>query len=168
MPRSGVARPHERPSRISLMPSNRAAAVSVPDAAAAAQRTTPVELFWDLVFVFAVTRVTTLLYKDLTWAGFGRAMLVLALVWWAWSAFVWATNARDPNDLPVRGVLFVAMILTFIVALSLPQAFGQDATVFAVAYAGVRLLHLALYVEASRRGDASLAAIAGFAVTVAI
>ena len=62
------------------MPSDRAAALSVPDAAAAAQRTTPVELFWDLVFVFAVTRVTTLLYKDLTWAGFGRAMLVLAVV----------------------------------------------------------------------------------------
>jgi low temperature requirement protein LtrA len=142
--------------------------VPAPDAAAAEQRTTPAELFWDLVFVFAVTQVTTLLYKDLSWAGFGRAMLVLALVWWAWSAFVWATNAHDPNDPPVRGVLFVAMILTFIVALALPKAFGEEAMVFAVAYAGVRLLHLALYVEASRRGDASLAAIAGFAVTVAI
>jgi low temperature requirement protein LtrA len=142
--------------------------VSAPDAATAEQRTTPAELFWDLVFVFAVTQVTTLLYKDLSWAGFGRAMLVLALVWWAWSAFVWATNAHDPNDPPVRGVLFAAMILTFIVALALPNAFGEEATVFAVAYAGVRLLHLALYVEASRRGDASLAAIAGFAVTVAI
>jgi low temperature requirement protein LtrA len=142
--------------------------VSAPDAAAGEQRTTPAELFWDLVFVFAVTQVTTLLYKDLTWAGFGRAMLVLALVWWAWSAFVWATNEHDPNDPPVRGVLFVAMILTFIVALALPNAFGEEATMFASAYAGVRLLHLALYVEASRRGDASLAAIAAFAVTVAI
>jgi len=150
------------------MPSDRAAALSVPDAAAAAQRTTPVELFWDLVFVFAVTRVTTLLYKDLTWAGLGRAMLVLALVWWAWSAFVWMTNAHDPNDPAVRGVLFVAMILTFLVALSLPKAFGQEATVFALAYAGVRFLHLGLYVDASRRGNASLAAIAGFATTVAI
>ena len=150
------------------MPSDRAAALSVPDAAAAAQRTTPVELFWDLVFVFAVTRVTTLLYKDLTWAGFGRAMLVLAVVWWAWSAFVWMTNAHDPNDPAVRGVLFVAMILTFLVALSLPKAFGQEATVFALAYAGVRFLHLGLYVDASRRGNASLAAIAGFATTVAI
>jgi low temperature requirement protein LtrA len=142
--------------------------VSVPDAAAAEQRTTPAELFWDLVFVFAVTQVTTLLYKHLSWAGFGRAMLVLALVWWAWSAFVWATNARDPNDLPVRSVLFVAMIFTFIVALSLPEAFGEDATVFALAYAGVRVLHLGLYVDASRRGNASVAAIAGFAVTVGI
>jgi low temperature requirement protein LtrA len=140
--------------------------VPAPDAAAAEQRTTPAELFWDLVFVFAITQVTLLLYEDLSWAGFGRAMLVLALVWWSWSAFVWATNAHDPNDPPVRGVLFLAMILTFIVALSLPQAFGEQATVFALAYTGVRLLHLGLYVDASRRGQASLAAIAGFAVTV--
>ena len=141
--------------------------VSVVDAAAAEQRTTPAELFWDLVFVFAVTQVTTLLYKELSWAGFGRAMLVLTLVWWAWSGFVWATNDLDPNDLRVRGVLFVAMILTFIVALSLPTAFKAEATVFALAYAGVRFLHLGLYVESSRRGNASVAAMVGFAVTVA-
>jgi low temperature requirement protein LtrA len=76
--------------------------VSVPDAAAAEQRATPAELFWDLVFVFCVTQVTTLLYDDLSWSGFGRVMLVLALVWWAWSAFVWVTNAHDPNDTPIR------------------------------------------------------------------
>jgi low temperature requirement protein LtrA len=50
------------------------------------RRTSPVELLWDLVFVFAVTQVTALLASDLSWAGFGRSMLVLALVWWAWSA----------------------------------------------------------------------------------
>jgi low temperature requirement protein LtrA len=141
----------------------------MPDPGAAAeQRTTPVELFWDLVFVFAVTQVSTLLYHDLSWAGLGRAMLVLALVWWAWSAFVWATNAHDPDDPPVRAVLFAAIILTFVVALAIPGAFGDEATVFVVAYAGVRFLHLGLYVDASRRGNASLAAIAGFSVTVAI
>jgi low temperature requirement protein LtrA len=142
--------------------------VSVSDAGSAEQRTTPAELFWDLVFVFAVTQVTTLLYEDLSWAGFGRAMLVLALLWWAWSAFVWATNDLDANDLLVRGALFAAMILTFIVALSLPAAFGEEGTVFALAYAGVRFLHLGLYVRSSRRGNASAAAIAGFAGTVAL
>ena len=142
--------------------------MSVPDATAAQQRTTPAELLWDLVFVFAVTQVTTLLYNDLSWTGFGRAMLVLALVWWAWSGFVWATNDLDPNDLPVRSVLFVAMILTFIVGLSLPMAFGEKGTVFALAYGGVRFLHFGLYVESSRRGGASLTAIAGFGATVAI
>jgi low temperature requirement protein LtrA len=132
------------------------------------RRTAPVELFWDLVFVFAVTQVSTLLAHDLSWAGFGRSMLVLALVWWAWSAFVWVTNAHDPGAPHVRGVLFLAMLLTFIVALALPGAFGDDGTFFALAYAGVRFLHLALYVDASRRGNASLAAIAGFGATVAI
>jgi low temperature requirement protein LtrA len=138
------------------------------DAVATEQRTTPAELFWDLVFVFAVTQVTTLLHHDLSWAGLGRAMLVLALVWWAWSAFVWAANAQLANDLPVRGALFAAMTLTFVVALALPHAFGDDGTIFAVAYTGVRLLHLGLYVDASRRGNASLAAIAGFGVTVLV
>jgi low temperature requirement protein LtrA len=142
--------------------------VSVPDAAGAEQRTTPAELFWDLVFVFAVTQVTTLLYNDLTWPGFGRAMLVLALVWWAWSAFVWAINAHDPDQLPIRGLLFLAMILTFIVALAVPSAFGQEAMAFTLAYTGVRLLHLGLYVAASRRSHARLAAITGFAATVGI
>ena len=59
----------------------------------AEHRTTPVELLWDLVFVFAVTEVSSLLSHDLTWGWFARSMLVLALVWWAWSAFVWAANA---------------------------------------------------------------------------
>src|SRR5919202_4521925 len=130
------------------------------------RRTTPVELLWDLVFVFAVTRVTTLLSGDLSWAGCGRSMLVLALVWWAWSAFVWATNAEDPDSRVFRAVLLLATVLIFVVGLALPRAFGTEGTVFAVAYAGVRFLHLALYVDASRRGSASLGAIGGLSATV--
>jgi low temperature requirement protein LtrA len=132
------------------------------------RRTAPIELLWDLVFVFAVTRVTALLGADLTWAGFGRAMLALALVWWAWSAFAWATNAQDPDSSVLRGVLLLATGLIFIAGLALPRAFGAEGTLFAVTYACVRFLHLALYVHASRQGNASLAAIAGFAVTVTI
>jgi low temperature requirement protein LtrA len=130
--------------------------------------TTPVELLWDLVFVFAVTQVTTLLGRDLSWAGLGRALIVLALIWWAWSAFVWATNAQDPDTTAFRAVLLVATMLIFIVGLALPHAFGRDGTLFAVSYVLVRFLHLGLYVDASRRGNASLAAIGGFAITVAI
>jgi low temperature requirement protein LtrA len=141
--------------------------MSVP-AAEAERRTTSVELLWDLVFVFAVTQVSTLLADDLSWTGLGRAMLVLALVWWAWSAFVWVTNAHDPDGPQVRGVLFAAMLLAFVVALAVPGAFGDDALLFVLAYSGVRFLHLGLYVDAARRGRASLAAIAGFAGTVAI
>jgi low temperature requirement protein LtrA len=95
-------------------------------------------------------------------------MLVIALMWWAWSAYVWAANAVDPDSSLLRGALVVSMLLIFIVGLAVPQAFGDDATLFAVAYSGVRFIHLGLYADASRRGNASWAAIAGFAVTVAI
>jgi low temperature requirement protein LtrA len=128
----------------------------------------PVELLWDLVFVFAVTRVTTLLSSDLSWAGFGRSMLALALVWWAWSAFAWVTNAQDPDSTFFRLALFLATGLIFITGLALPGAFGADGTLFAVTYACVRVLHLLLYGHASRQGNASMSAIAGFAVTVAL
>ncbi len=136
--------------------------------AAAERRSTPVELLWDLVFVFAITQVTTLLSGELTWAGFGRSMLVLALVWWAWSAFVWAANAADPDSWTLRICLLVATAFILIAGLALPSAFGSAGTLFAVCYAAVRFLHLALYADASRKGHASWSSIAGFAVTVTI
>jgi len=132
------------------------------------RRTAPIELLWDLVFVFAVTRVTTLLAADLSWTGFGRSMLVLALVWWAWSAFAWATDAEDPDSTGFRLALMLGACLIFVAGLALPQAFGSEGLLFAVSYASVRFMHLGLYVVASRRGKASMAAIAGFSVTVAI
>src|SRR5436189_2429722 len=109
------------------------------------RRTSNAELLWDLVFVFAVTQVTTLLSHDLSWAGFGRGMLVLALVWWAWSAFVWAANAADEASPAFRLSLLAAMVLSFVVGLAVPEAWGSEAKLFAVTYAGVRLVHLALY-----------------------
>jgi low temperature requirement protein LtrA len=132
------------------------------------RRTSPVELLWDLVYVFAVTQVTTLLFHDPSWTGLGHGMLVLALVWWAWSAYVWAANAEPEDSRVLRGVLLVGMVCIFIAGLALPRAFGDRATLFAAMYAAVRLLHLALYVHASRRGRASWPAIAGFAGTVLV
>jgi low temperature requirement protein LtrA len=132
------------------------------------RRTTPVELLWDLVFVFAITQVTTLLGRDLTWAGFGRAMLVLALVWWAWSAFVWAANAQPPTSPTLRACLLFSSVSIFITGLSIPHTFGSEALLFGVTYAIVRFLHLALYADASRKGNAKWSAIAGFALTVTI
>ncbi|MGZ3587332.1 MAG: low temperature requirement protein A, partial [Candidatus Limnocylindrales bacterium] len=90
------------------------------EAAVAAQpaperRTTPIELFWDLVFVFAVTQVTTLLAHRTNWVRFGEAMLVLALVWWAWSAFVWAANAQEEQSRTLRACLLTGTVLVFIV-----------------------------------------------------
>jgi low temperature requirement protein LtrA len=132
------------------------------------RRTSPVELLWDLVFVFAVTQVTTLMRHHLDWGSFGKAMLVLALEWWAWSAFVWAVNAQTPDSRATRLALLGAMAFIFVSGLALPYAFTTRAVLFACSYAVVRFMHLALYAEASRRGNASWASIVGFAITVGI
>jgi low temperature requirement protein LtrA len=132
------------------------------------RRTSPVELLWDLVFVFSVTQVTTLIARDLTWAGFGHGLIVLALVWWAWSAFVWAANAEEEQSRTLRAILLLGMLLVFVAGLALPSAFSGKATLFAVTYTAVRFLHLGLYALASRRGNASWSAISGFAITVTI
>jgi low temperature requirement protein LtrA len=132
------------------------------------RRTSPVELLWDLVFVFAVTQVSTMLARELTWPEAGRALLLLALVWWAWSAFVWAANAEDEESRLLRAVLLVALVAMFVAGVTLPTAFRRDAITFVTAYAVVRFLHLGVYAHASRAGNASGRAIAGFATTVVI
>jgi low temperature requirement protein LtrA len=132
------------------------------------RRASAVELLWDLVFVFAITQVTTLMAGRATWGRFAQAMLLLALVWWAWSAFVWAANAEAEDSRALRAYLLAGTVLIFIVGLAVPHAFGSEGLLFACAYALVRFLHLALYTDASRKGNASWSAIAGFAVTVAI
>jgi low temperature requirement protein LtrA len=162
--RTEMAASHRNTDRMDEPADADAAAVDLLDE----RRTSPVELLWDLVFVFAITQVTTLLWRDLTWRGFGRAMLVLVLVWWAWSAFVWAANAQLADSPTLRACLLMSSVAIFIAGLSVPHAFGSEATLFAVSYAVVRFLHLALYADASRRGNASWSAIAGFALTVTI
>ncbi|HEY2436197.1 MAG TPA: low temperature requirement protein A [Solirubrobacteraceae bacterium] len=140
----------------------------VAQAASPERRTSPVELLWDLVFAFALTQVITLLARQPTWAGLGRSMLALALVWWAWSAFVWVANAFEDSSRELRLVLLVGMGFIFVAGLALPEAFGSRGTLFAVTYAVVRVLHLGLYARASRAGRAQWSAIAGFALTVAV
>src|SRR3954454_12147154 len=106
--------------------------------------------------------------RDLTWPSVGRSLLLLALLWWAWSAFVLAGNAEDEDSRLLRVVLLVALVMMFLAGVALPSAFRGEAGVFVASYAAVRLLHLGIYVDASRRGHASQTAIAGFAATVAI
>ena len=105
---------------------------------------TPLELFFDLVFVFAFTQVTRLLVDDPTWGGVFRGMLVLAALWWAWSVYAWLTSAMDVDEGGVRLVMLAAMAAMFGAALAVPGAFGDDAVLFGVAYLLVRLLHLVL------------------------
>ena len=110
------------------------------------KRTGFIELFFDLVFVFAFTQVTTMVVGDTSAAGLGRAALVFALVWWAWSAFAWLTNAIDVENVATRVFVFGAMLAAFFVALAVPDAFEDEGVWFASAYVAVRVLHVALYV----------------------
>ena len=108
-------------------------------------RVTPLELFFDLVFVFAFTQVTRLLVEDPTWGGVLRGMLVLAALWWAWTGFAWLSSTIDVDDGGVRLAILAATATMLGVALAVPGAFGDDALFFACAYLLVRILHLGLY-----------------------
>jgi low temperature requirement protein LtrA len=120
-------------------------------------RVTPLELFFDLVFVFAFTQVTTLMSIDTTWGGVGRGMLVLAALWWAWTGYAWLTNTVDPDEGAVRVAMLAAMAAMFVAALAVPDAFGRHGVVFGVAFLVVRVMHVALYALAGR-GDPDLLA----------
>jgi low temperature requirement protein LtrA len=126
---------------------------------------TPLELFFDLVFVFAITQVTRLLAQDPTWGGVFRGMLVLAVLWWAWSVFAWLTSAMDVDEGGVRLVMLASMGAMFGVALAVPGAFGGDAVLFGVAYLLVRLLHLVLSAIVGRDDPDRRGALLRFAPT---
>ena len=113
-------------------------------------RVTPRELFFDLVFVFAFTQVATLLADDPTFAGIGRGVLVLAALWWAWTAYAWLTNTVDPEESVVGAALLVALIAMFVAALVVPGVFEDDGVLFGVAFLVVCAMHLALYSLAGR------------------
>jgi low temperature requirement protein LtrA len=122
------------------------------------RRTSYLELFFDLVFVFAVTQVTSLVAHDPTARGFAHGALIFGLVWWAWSGYAWLTNAIDVERTETRLVMLAATGGSFFMAISLPGAFGDDGKRFVLAYLFVRVLHLGLYVGALR-GDSQQAAI---------
>jgi low temperature requirement protein LtrA len=119
------------------------------------QRVTPLELFFDLVFVFAITQVTGFLSNDPTWIGLLRGMLLLGALWWAWAAYAWLTNTLNPEEGGVRLAVFCSIAAMLIVSLAAPNAFGRDGLVFGLAYFVVRALHLVLYAIAGR-GDREL------------
>jgi low temperature requirement protein LtrA len=127
---------------------------------------TPLELFFDLVFVFAFTQVSTLMSHDLTWAGVGRGMLVLAALWSVWTSYAWLTNTVNPNEGVVQISVLAAMAAMFVAALAVPDAFGRHGVVFGVAFMIVRVMHIALYALAGRGDPDLLAAVSRFAPTV--
>jgi low temperature requirement protein LtrA len=113
-------------------------------------RVTALELFFDLVVVFAITQVTSFLSVTPTWGGLVRGLLLLGALWWAWAGYAWLTNSIDPEEGGVRVAVFGAAAAMLIVGLATPGAFGADGVVFGIAYFVVRAILLALYAVAAR------------------
>ena len=116
---------------------------------------TSLELFFDLVFVLALTQCTSLVADSATWIRLAHAVLILAVLWWSWVGYAWLTSVVNPEEGSVRLVMFLAMGGLLVMALCVPGAFGTEALVFAIAYAVVRAAHIGLFLLASR-GDAKL------------
>jgi low temperature requirement protein LtrA len=114
------------------------------------EQVTPLELFFDLVFVLALTQCTTVIVARADWGGIGQGLLLLGLLWWAWVGYAWLTSVVDPEEGTVRLVMFAAMAAFLVTALAVPEAFGDDAMTFAVAYGLVRTAQIGLFLVASR------------------
>jgi low temperature requirement protein LtrA len=132
------------------------------------ERVSPLELFFDLVFVLAITQCTALMAHDPTWRGIGQGLVVLGLLWWSWVGYAWLTSVVDPDEGGVRLVLFAAMAALLVTSLCVPEAFGDLALTLALAYGGVRAAHIALFMLASRDDPGLRQAVVGLAVSTAI
>ena len=132
------------------------------------ERVTPLELFFDLVFVLAITQCTALMAHNPTWAGLAQGLLVLGVVWWAWVGYAWLTSVIDPEEGAVRLVIFGAMAALLIVALCIPEAFENLALTFALAYGAFRVAHIFLFMLASPDDDALRHSVIGFSASTAV
>jgi low temperature requirement protein LtrA len=118
------------------------------------ERVTPLELFFDLVFVLAITQCTALMSHHPTWSGLAQGLLVLGMLWWSWTGYSWLTSVIDPEEGAVRLVMFGAIAALLLVSLCLPEAFGSLALAFALIYGVVRTAHIVLFMLASPEDDA--------------
>ncbi|HWW66796.1 MAG TPA: low temperature requirement protein A [Solirubrobacterales bacterium] len=132
------------------------------------EQVTPLELFFDLVFVLAITQCTALMSHHPTWSGLAQGLLVLGMLWWAWVGYAWLTSVIDPEEGAVRLVIFGAMAALLIVSLCVPEAFGSLALAFALFYGVVRTAHIALFMLASPEDDALRHSVLGLAASTAI
>jgi low temperature requirement protein LtrA len=139
-----------------------APAPASPWVATAPQNVTFVELFFDLVFVFAFTGITGLVREHLTLLGVAQGALVFWLVWWAWTQFTWSLNPADTTHAAVRNITLAAAAAAFFMAEAVPAAFGDGGLMFATAYAAVRLLGLGLQLKVANH-DALRPAVRMFA-----
>jgi low temperature requirement protein LtrA len=142
--------------------------VNVDSVTGLTKRTSYLELFFDLVFVFAITQVAGALHSDHTAGGWARAAILLWLVWWAWSQFTWAGNAIDLEHPGVRVAMLCVTAAVLVAAIAIPGSFDDRGAWFSVPYAAVRLGGLALYWNGLRRDPVHLAALRTFVPVASI
>jgi low temperature requirement protein LtrA len=111
-------------------------------------RVSTLELFFDLVFVFTITQLAETLAEDLTPATLGNVMLILAVVWWMYSGYAWLTNAVAPNSTTRRTLLLTGMAGFLLMALAIPEAFGEYGWLFGISYLVVNVVHSVLFWQA--------------------
>ena len=133
-----------------------------------AETVSPLELFFDLVFVLAFTQCTALMAAEPTWEGLAKGLLVLGVLWWSWVGYAWLTSVVDPEEGAVRLVIFGAMAALLVVGLAVPGAFEESALIFACAYAVVRIMHIALFMLASREDSSLRSSVIGLGISTAI
>ena len=121
------------------------------------KRVTSLELFFDLVFVFALTQVTGFVNSDPSWTRLLEGLAILAVLWFAWSGYAWLGNTADAEEGLVRAPLLGAMGAMLIASLAVPHAFGSDGLTFGIAYFAVRAFHIGIYGMVARtQQDAQL------------
>jgi low temperature requirement protein LtrA len=116
-----------------------------------AGRVTALELFFDLVFVFTITQLTSLLARDASWTGVLQATLLFGNVWWMYGGYAWLTNAVPPRELGVQLLLLVGMGGFLLVAISIPTAFGAGGAAFGIGYLVVTLVHTGVFMRVSQQ-----------------
>jgi low temperature requirement protein LtrA len=134
---------------------------------------TPLELFFDLVFVFALTQVTAFMADELSWQGILRGVLVLMLLWWAWTGYAWLANVASAEERPIKLAILAGMAAMFVLALCIPEAFDDlpgglsGPVVLAVCYLLFRTMHLVMFMIISREDAGLRKQVLRFALSVA-
>ena len=119
-------------------------------------RVTPLELFFDLVFVFALTQVTAYMADELNWQGILRGALVIMLLWWAWTGYAWLANVASAEEPPIKLSILAGMSAMFVLALCIPEAFDDapgglnGPVVLALCYLLFRFMHFVMFMIVAR------------------